>query len=136
MPFGRRTAARDALASSHSIPALAVGCLCDDLRLSVSGERIFRAKGACVLAEPGLLRQNAEFPPVADIEGQPVTLETAADHAALTIFNESLTPRVVHSEGDDQGRRFEESHTSQTCRLRIRPNTSFPRARTLHLEAE
>src|SRR5216684_4471965 len=53
------------------------GCVCDDLRLTVSGDRIVRAERACVLAEPWLLGQNGEFPPAAEMEGQPVSLEEA-----------------------------------------------------------
>lgn len=58
------------------------GCVCDDLRLSVSGERIVRAENACFLAEPWLLGVNSDFPAVAEIEGQPVALERAIARAA------------------------------------------------------
>lgn len=52
-------------------------CLCDDLRVSVDGERIVRAEGACPLAEPWFLQQNSRQPPVAQIDGRPAALEDA-----------------------------------------------------------
>ncbi len=57
-------------------------CLCDDLRLTVDGDRIVRAERACCLAEPWLLSQDSRQPPVARIEGQPVELATALARAA------------------------------------------------------
>ena len=48
----------------------------------MSGDRIIRAEDACVLAEPWLLGQNGEFPPAAEIEGQPVPQEEAIARAA------------------------------------------------------
>ncbi len=47
-------------------------CVCDDLRLSVSGGRIVRAEKACRLAEPWLLGQDSAKPPAAEIDGRPV----------------------------------------------------------------
>jgi formylmethanofuran dehydrogenase subunit B len=58
------------------------GCVCDDLRLTVSGDRIIRAERACVLAEPWLLGQTAESPPAAEMDGRPVPLEEAIDRAS------------------------------------------------------
>ena len=51
------------------------GCVCDDLTIAVDGGRVVRADGACHLAEPWFLSQNATTPPVAEIDGQPVALE-------------------------------------------------------------
>jgi formylmethanofuran dehydrogenase subunit B len=53
------------------------GCVCDDLRVTVAGDRIVRAERACVLAEPWLLGQSDEHPPAAEIEGLAVPLEEA-----------------------------------------------------------
>jgi formylmethanofuran dehydrogenase subunit B len=53
------------------------GCVCDDLRVTVAGDRIVRAERACVLAEPWLLGQSHERPPAAEMEGQAVPLEEA-----------------------------------------------------------
>jgi formylmethanofuran dehydrogenase subunit B len=61
------------------------GCVCDDLRLTVAGERIVRAEGACWLAEPWFLAQGARQPPVAEIEGRAVALEEALEQAAAIV---------------------------------------------------
>lgn len=58
------------------------GCVCDDLRITVRGNRIVEAEGACSLAEPWLLAQNSRTPPVATSAGQPLPLEAAFDRAA------------------------------------------------------
>lgn len=58
------------------------GCVCDDLRVTVSGDRIVRAERACVLAEPWLLGQTGESPPAAEIEGQPVPRNEAIARAS------------------------------------------------------
>jgi formylmethanofuran dehydrogenase subunit B len=55
----------------------ACGCVCDDLRVTVSGDRIVRAERACVLAEPWLLGQTGESPAAAEIEGRPVPRKEA-----------------------------------------------------------
>src|SRR5271154_6604157 len=57
-------------------------CVCDDLRLTVDGDRIVRAERACVLAEPWLLAQNSRDAPVARVETQPVAVEAAIARAA------------------------------------------------------
>src|SRR5688572_19552230 len=58
------------------------GCVCDDLAITVDGGRVARAEGACHLAEPWLLSQNAAAPPTAAIDGRPAPLEAALDRAA------------------------------------------------------
>jgi formylmethanofuran dehydrogenase subunit B len=58
------------------------GCVCDDLRITVDGERVVRTEGACRLAEPWYLGQGDQRPPVSEIEGQPVALESALERAA------------------------------------------------------
>jgi len=57
-------------------------CVCDDLRLTVEGDRIVRAERACVLAEPWLLSQGSRQPPAARIEGETVSMEAAIARAA------------------------------------------------------
>jgi formylmethanofuran dehydrogenase subunit B len=57
-------------------------CVCDDLRLTVEGERIVRAERACVLAEPWLLSQNSQDPPAARINGAAVSVEAAVERSA------------------------------------------------------
>ncbi|HEY7307917.1 MAG TPA: formylmethanofuran dehydrogenase subunit B [Gemmataceae bacterium] len=58
------------------------GCVCDDLQITVEGECVTRAEGACKLAEPWYLSQGNRHPPLAEMEGQSVALETALDRAA------------------------------------------------------
>jgi formylmethanofuran dehydrogenase subunit B len=57
-------------------------CVCDDLRLTVEGDRIVRAERACALAEPWLLSQDVRQPPVACLEGKSASLEDAIARAA------------------------------------------------------
>lgn len=58
------------------------GCVCDDLRIAVQHGRIVRAEGACSLAEPWMLAQDTQQPPVAEIDGRPAPLEAAIGRAA------------------------------------------------------
>jgi formylmethanofuran dehydrogenase subunit B len=69
----------------ENVACTGCGCVCDDLRLTVSGGRIVRAEGACVLAEPWLLGQNAAFPSAVEVEGRPAAPETAVARAALLL---------------------------------------------------
>src|SRR5271155_4446716 len=57
-------------------------CVCDDLRLTVSGGRIVRAERACELAEPWLLSQDSAQPPPAAVDGHAATFEAAMNRAA------------------------------------------------------
>jgi formylmethanofuran dehydrogenase subunit B len=66
----------------ENVACTVCGCVCDDLRLTVDNERIVRAEGACFLSEPWFLSQNHTQPPVAEVAGQPVALDTALDRAA------------------------------------------------------
>jgi formylmethanofuran dehydrogenase subunit B len=59
--------------------------VCDDLRVRVAEDRVVQAEGACRLAEPWFLGQHSRRPPVAEIEGQPVTLEAALERAAAIL---------------------------------------------------
>lgn len=70
---------------SVTIPNVACtvcGCVCDDLAVTVDAGRVVRADGACHLAEPWFLRQNATQPPAALIAGHPAELGLAYDQAA------------------------------------------------------
>jgi formylmethanofuran dehydrogenase subunit B len=58
------------------------GCVCDDLRVSITDGRITRAEGACSLAEPWLLGQGTSTPPDATLDGQAAPLEMAIERAA------------------------------------------------------
>lgn len=61
------------------------GCVCDDLRITVSDGRITRAEGACQLAEPWFLGQDSRQPPVAAIDGRPATLDAALARSAAIL---------------------------------------------------
>ncbi len=65
----------------ENVACTGCGCVCDDLRLTISGGRIVRAERACELAEPGLLAHSETGPP-AEIEGQPASLEEALERSA------------------------------------------------------
>jgi formylmethanofuran dehydrogenase subunit B len=71
----------------------ACGCVCDDLRLTASGDRIVRAERACALSEPWLLAQNSEFPPAAEVDGQSAPLDEAIVRAA-NILRKARYPLV------------------------------------------
>ncbi len=58
------------------------GCVCDDMELTVEGNRITKAKNACVLGKAWFLNHHVEDRPVALIEGKPASLEDAVDRAA------------------------------------------------------
>jgi formylmethanofuran dehydrogenase subunit B len=57
------------------------GCVCDDLRITVQNHRIIRAERACHLAEPWLLGQDSCQPPIAQIQGQVVSLDEGVAQA-------------------------------------------------------
>jgi formylmethanofuran dehydrogenase subunit B len=65
-----------------NVACTACGCVCDDLRLTISGGRIVRTENACGLAEPWLLAQNSHDEPEADIDGQSASAEEALDRSA------------------------------------------------------
>jgi len=58
------------------------GCLCDDMVLTVEGDRITKAKNACVLGKGWFLGHHIEDRPVALVDGKPASLEEAVDRAA------------------------------------------------------
>lgn len=68
--------------SFENIACTVCGCVCDDLRITVEKGTITKAEGACHLAEPWYLGQEQAHPAVAQIDGQPATLEAALFRAA------------------------------------------------------
>ena len=70
------------------------GCVCDDLRVTVSGNRIAHVEGACRLAEPWFasLSEPPARPP-ASIDGQPAPLANAVERAA-EILRRSRSPLI------------------------------------------
>jgi formylmethanofuran dehydrogenase subunit B len=70
------------------------GCVCDDLRVTVSSGRISRAQGACQLAEPWFasLSEPPARPPAA-INGKPALLAQAVERAG-EILRHSRAPLI------------------------------------------
>jgi formylmethanofuran dehydrogenase subunit B len=57
------------------------GCVCDDMELSVDGNKIVKAKNACVLGKAWFFNHHIEDRPDATIEGQPASYEDAIERA-------------------------------------------------------
>ena len=70
------------------------GCVCDDLRLTFSGDRVSHVEGACRLAEPWFasLSEPPARPP-ASIDGKPAPLAQAVERAA-EILRHSRAPLI------------------------------------------
>ncbi len=62
-------------------------CVCDDLTITVHGERIVGAERACSLAHGWYLQQNTRTPPVATLQGQSCELQAAVQQAATWLRN-------------------------------------------------
>lgn len=68
-------------------------CVCDDLQLTVQGERIVTAERACHLAEDWFLQQNSRTPPIAMHHGQPCD-RPAAVQAAIDLLRNARYPLI------------------------------------------
>lgn len=69
------------------------GCVCDDLRVTVEGERIVAAEGACFLAESWFLRDPHQPRAACEVEGVPVEYE-AAQARAVEILSQAQAPLI------------------------------------------
>ena len=58
------------------------GCVCDDIELTVEGNKITKAKRACVLGDGWFLNHEIEDRPSCLIDGQPATVEAGVERAA------------------------------------------------------
>jgi formylmethanofuran dehydrogenase subunit B len=67
------------------------GCVCDDMELTVEGNRITKAKNACVLGKAWFFNHHIEDRPEATIEGRPASYEEAIE-AAARILTEATLP--------------------------------------------
>ena len=65
-----------------SVACTVCGCVCDDLAVTVANGRVTQVRGACHLAEPWFLAQNASAPPAARLDGRPVEPGAAFARAA------------------------------------------------------
>ncbi|MBN2318933.1 MAG: formylmethanofuran dehydrogenase subunit B [Acidobacteria bacterium] len=64
------------------------GCVCDDISVTVEGDRITKAKNACVLGKSWFLSHGTPSDlPVARIEGKPVSLDRGIEEAARCLAN-------------------------------------------------
>ncbi len=72
----------------HDVACTVCGCVCDDLIVTVEGDRIANVRGACRLAEPWFARlSNAPKQAAACIAGQPVTHDKTIRRAAEILGN-------------------------------------------------
>ncbi len=63
------------------------GCVCDDMELTVEGNRIVKARNACVLGKAWFFNHHIEDRPEATIEGRPASYEEAIERAAEILCN-------------------------------------------------
>ena len=63
------------------------GCVCDDMELTVEGDRITKAKNACVLGKAWFFNHHVEERPEALIDGQPAGYDQAMDRAAEILLS-------------------------------------------------
>ncbi len=69
------------------------GCVCDDLRVTVSNGRIVSAKGSCHLSEDWFLQQDCRHPPAASIDGHETEMKAAIDRSA-SILSQARYPLI------------------------------------------
>ena len=63
------------------------GCVCDDMELTVEGDRITKAKNACVLGKAWFFNHHVEERPEALIDGQPAGYDQAMERAAELLLS-------------------------------------------------
>ncbi|MCA9116081.1 MAG: formylmethanofuran dehydrogenase subunit B [Planctomycetaceae bacterium] len=63
------------------------GCVCDDMELTVEGNRITKAKNACVLGKAWFFNHHIENEPEATVDGQPSTYDVAIERAADILYS-------------------------------------------------
>ena len=69
------------------------GCVCDDLRIVVGGERILSADGACELARPWFLGQSSQADSSPQVDGVAATWNAAYERA-VAILRASRAPLI------------------------------------------
>lgn len=71
----------------HAVCAFC-GCVCDDIRVTVEGNRITRVENACTLGRAWFLNHGeASDAPVVRIDGRPATFEEGIEKAARRLAN-------------------------------------------------
>lgn len=66
----------------ENVACLGCGCVCDDLRLSVSRGQIVNAERACELGERWLRARHPPGEPAAEIDGRPIAYDEALERSA------------------------------------------------------
>ena len=66
----------------HNVACTGCGCVCDDLRVTVSENKIQSFSPPCPVAERWFAQANASDAPLATLHGQPCSLDDAIKHAA------------------------------------------------------
>lgn len=79
---GIKPAGSDALQIVRDATCTFCGCVCDDIDLTVQGQRITAAERACALGESWFLSQKIESRPACLIAGQPATVAEGLEQAA------------------------------------------------------
>ncbi|MFN0199698.1 MAG: formylmethanofuran dehydrogenase subunit B [Planctomycetaceae bacterium] len=69
------------------------GCVCDDLTLHLSGERLVRTENACSLALPWFEALDRYRPPMARVSGIEIDFSDAVKHAA-NLLRQSRAPLI------------------------------------------
>ncbi len=80
--MGVADASDSTLASIADVTCPVCGCTCDDLKLTIDGDRVVSAERACGLAEPWFRNHSAARPQIAEIAGQSASLDDALARAA------------------------------------------------------
>jgi formylmethanofuran dehydrogenase subunit B len=91
------------------------GCVCDDLQIEITGDRLTPLSGACSLAEPWFHGLNGCQKQAATIDGVPADFEAALARAA-SILRESRNPLIYGlSRSSTPGQRAAVRLAEQLC---------------------
>ena len=69
------------------------GCVCDDIEVTVAEGRLAAVTRTCVLGDAWFAERSGDRPPVACVDGRPVSLDEAVD-AAAAILGQARAPLV------------------------------------------
>ncbi len=85
MSLPHADAKAEAPAVVSDVACTVCGCVCDDLQLTIVGNRVTRVEPTCPLAEQWFQSVQAHEPPHAAVEGQAASLNDALDRAAAIL---------------------------------------------------
>ena len=69
------------------------GCVCDDIEVTVAEGRLAAVTRTCTLGDAWFAERSGDRPPVARVDGRPVSLDEAVD-AAAAILGQARAPLV------------------------------------------